>query len=315
MIYYNVIGCQILDNQGIFKWSLPGGVRCIFFDDGSVVAAANNQLVMYDENLKIRWIKDIFNHHQLNRTDSELLVMSDEHILEDGELVRYDMLYALDFSGNILKTFRISDLKTNWYSQNEKKYWTLASPYKKGNKLVSREFSHFNSFYALPKNAAEEKDSIFSEGNYIVSDCRGKIFIIDRNLKNVLWEMKEIEGMGLRTHDAQFTRQGKIIYYYNNAWGKQNYTTLDEIDPFTLKRRIIFKENPPEIFSSMIKGGLQILENGNILTSDNSYPPRAFEFIPSTHEIVWSYHLKNITEIQQIKRYDLSLFLKNNKGI
>ncbi len=312
---YNVIGCQILNNDGAVLWSLPGGMRCVFFEDGSLVAAINNQLVMYNKTLNILWRRDIFNHHQLNRSGNRILVMSDEHILENNDLVRYDVLLILDLSGNILNTFKVSHFKNAWYPKSEKKYWTLSAPYKKNNKFVKKEFSHFNSFYKLPANLAEKIDPIFAEGNYIISDCRGKIFILDKNLKDVLWQIRTVDGMNLRTHDAQFTELGKIIYYYNNAWGKQNYTTLDELDPLTRERRILFREDPPELFFSLVKGGLQILGNGNILTSDNSYPPRAFEFEPKTQQIVWNYQPKNLAEIQQIKRYDLKHFLQNNQGI
>jgi hypothetical protein len=312
---YNVIGCQILDNDGTVLWSLPGGMRCIFYEDGSLVAAINNELVRYDKNLNLLWRKDIFNHHQLNRSGNKILVMSDEHILENNDLVRYDVLHILDLSGNILNTFRVSQFKNSWYPKSEKMYWTLSAPYKKNNYFVRKEFSHFNSFYSLPKNLVEKIDPTFAEGNYIISDCRGKIFILDKNLRDVVWEISTVDGMSLRTHDAQFTAQGKIVYYYNNAWGKQNYTTLDEIDPLTRKRSILFREDPPELFFSMVKGGLQFLENGNILTSDNSYPPRAFEFDPKTQQIVWIYQPKELIEIQQIKRYDLKDFLLNNSGI
>ena len=99
---YNVIGCQILNNDGAVLWSLPGGMRCVFFEDGSLVAAINNQLVMYNKTLNILWRRDIFNHHQLNRSGNRILVMSDEHILENNDLVRYDVLLILDLSGNIL---------------------------------------------------------------------------------------------------------------------------------------------------------------------------------------------------------------------
>lgn len=312
---YNVLGCYIIDNQGSLLWSLPGGERCVFFEDGSLVAAIDNQLVMYDKDLKTLWRKYIFNHHQLNRSGNTLLVMSDEHLLENNELVRYDVLHVIDFSGNILNTFKVSQFKDTWYPKSEKQYWILSSPYKKNDQMVKKEFSHFNSFYSIPANSAESKSSVFSEGNYIVSDCRGKIFILSKDLKKVLWEIGNVEEMTLRTHDAQFTEQGKIIYYYNNAWGKQNYTTLDELDPLTLKRRILFREDPPELFFSMSRGGLQILKNGNILTSDNSHPPRAFEIASDTQEIVWSYQPQNLTEIQDIKRHDLKRFLQNNKGI
>lgn len=312
--YHNVVGCKIIDNDGTLLWALPAGVRCVFFDDGSVLAAIHDQLVMYDKDLKISWRKNIFSHHQLNRTDHHILVMTDEHIQESGELIRYDILQILDFSGNILNTFKISALTSNWYPKTEKKYWNLV-PYKKNNRTVSKEFSHFNSFYMLQENSAEKNSSAFAKGNYIVSDLRGKIFTLDRDLKTVLWEMTEVEGMRLRTHDAQLTRQGNIVYYFNNAWGKQSYTTLDEVDPFTRKRRILFQEDPPELFFALVKGGLQILENGNILTSDTSHPPRAFEIDPTTQELVWSYQPKNLSDIQQIKRYDLSRFLQKNKGL
>jgi hypothetical protein len=307
---HNIIECEIFDMDGRRIWTLPGALHCTFYENGDVLAYQSEQLIMYDENLHVLWKKDVLSHHQINTTNNEILVLSSELIEDKKQPVRFDKLVVLNRSGDIVKEFRVADHKHDWYSNES--YWDLPEPYQLNNLLIKKEFSHFNSFYRIPENKIEKTNPEFSSKNYIVTDFRGKIFILDQNLQKTLWQLYD---QNIRAHDAQFTPDGKIIYYLNYNSEYQNFSSLDELNPLTLQKRILYKGSPTHSFSNRIKGGLQILPNGNILTSSNSSPPMAFEIEPKTQSVIWTLKNPQLTSIQQIKRAHLNKFLIKNRGL
>ena len=198
---------------------------------------------------------------------------------------------------------------------------------------VIYEFSHANSFYEIGENETAKTISAFSKGNYVVHvNMRGLTFILSHDLKRVLWSKNLtsdcLPGHFENIHDVQVSSRGTLLYY--NNFGHQcdysvprlssKFSDIEEYDPVSDRKRILFKPDLKANFYSSFCGGVQELANGNFLTSDNFSGGYASEF-DSKGSKVWSIpdpytnprtglHLS----FQQIRRIDLSSFLKNNSG-
>lgn len=310
---YNLVECQIFNLNSELVWSFPAK-RCAFFKNGDFVASINNDLSYFNDRGDLVWKKDIKNHHQINLDGNDILVISEEFNQYKNQKIKFDKLLIVSREGKIKKQFYLSDKYLNWYPKHLQKLWKLIYRDEEDNKGVTHEFSHICSFYKIPKNNASKKNGVFKEGNYIITDYKGEIFILDSELKNKLWSLYKVRNEFIKPHDAQITTEGKLIFYFNNIWGKRDYTTLESLDLITNESKILYKDNPPELFFAWKKGGIQLLDNGNYLTSDDSLPVRGFEINPRTNQIIWSQFFDDMDTLQQVKRLDLSRFLRNSKA-
>lgn len=327
---HNVIDCQIFDMKGETLRRFPGEF-CLFLDDGRFLSAQKSKLLLYDQNGRVVWQKDIYPHHQMNLTldgGSVLVIGSESRInKKSGEQTsasrfRSDVLYQIDLSGKVIKKFRIYDYsqsfpKERWRNALNRRYPLIWS--KSTYPGITWEFSHTNSFYEIPDNQLAQRNPAFKKGNFILNDISLMlVFILDSDLKKVLWHSPLIQDEWNMFHDIQVVPGSDRLLVYDNGTPSRKFSRLIEIDPLSGKLYWEYKADPVSKFYMEKRGGIQVLANGNVLFNDFMDGPRGIE-IKKDGTIVWQ--LKPAPQdqesraFQQIKRYNLSSFLERNKSL
>ena len=228
---YFHIDCAIFNRELKLVYSLPNFLRCIFNDDGSVLAASSNsKLVKFIDHLDQEiWTSDsIEAHHDINRSvdGKNFLFITSMFSEIDKNHVRSDCVSVMDLAGNILKQWclseHIDDMRKRgigYKVHNEVPFFGKRAT----NFKPAYEISHFNSFYEIKKNSRSDKDNIFRAGNYIINDWGSEniMFVLDSQMKNILWH-KSFSPFAagsvfqrLRVHDVQITSEGNILAYAN----------------------------------------------------------------------------------------------------
>lgn len=316
--------------QGKMIRKFPGRI-CVFMEDGSLLSAEEEKLVFYDKLRNVLWSKSLHPHHQLNLSADKknFLVLGSEVKKEKGpkkeELVRYDVLYVISLTGEILHSFHFSKHasefdKNSWNDARKRRFSKIG--YSEFYQKIDWEMTHANSFYEIPENKINGQGDAFKKGNYIVNDISlMQVLVLSSNLKHLVWQDHVIKENWSMFHDVQVVPRTASILYYDNGSRLRPASRLVEYD---LNRKEILWSYPSVLsknFYSSRMGGVQILENGNVLYNDNTSIPTALE-ISKNGNVMWSlilrgeYANKNTREpFQQIKRMDLSLFLKNHRGL
>lgn len=321
---HNVISCSIYDMHGKKIWSFNGNI-CLFFPDGSFAVSSWDTLRFYSKNMKLLWEKSISAHHQINLANNgkEFLVMSETYKTYKGKLVRFDHLFVINLKGEILKEFSFYKNRKEIQRLAGRQPSTIAAIPKKNrrNQKVTHEFSHANSFYQIPENQLEKKNHTFNAGNYIVNiNLQSVVLILDNNLDKIIWSLPHNfnKTRDFNLHDVQIQRDGTLLVYANRG-ERDFFSTIDEIHPLSLKVKPLYKETPPEKFFAEMSGGVQRLDAQRILINIRTEAPKAIEIdvSKSKPKIVWSMvrNKKPRKAFQQIKRFDLSDFLKNNQRL
>jgi hypothetical protein len=318
---YSVFGCGIFGANGVAVREFPGN-RCRYFPDGSVISGDNKTLTRYDANMRVLWRLETQNHHIINVTsDGNFLIGGSDVRIYRGKRTRFDVLEKRDMNGKVvgafdffehLKEFAAAD-RSIQIKRLTKFDWDLESL-----PGVEMEFSHMNSYYEIPKNSNALKIPAFREGNIVVNaNTLGRIFILDSELTKILWVSKYKNHV---LHDVQILQNGNLLIYDNERGLETQFSALEEYDPIQRKRVWEYRADPQESFHAECCGGIQTLENGDILYSDTSGGGRAVQITRGGYE-VWQmaspFH-DDITgqalRFQDVKRYDISEFLKNNHG-
>ncbi len=311
---HNVIGCEIYSVDKKLLRKFPGEM-CLFKEDGSVVSGQDEQLVYYNRHGDVVWSKKLKPHHQLNFSLSgqEILVIGSEAIAG----VRFDVLQLVNLKGEVEKRFALQAaqkqfLLKRWTDSVKRKHTIIWGRGRfKDSKL---EVTHVNSFYEIPDNSLEKKIPAFKQGNYIVNDVSLMlVFVLSRDLKQVLWQdhIREVDWTML--HDVQVLKNGNLLFY-DNGTKEFPQSALAEHDLRTGKDVWKYQRQPRGTFYSPRLGGIQILENGNILFTDITVSPRSIEIDRDGRE-VWSMDSPVGSYLQQAKRLDLSMFLQRNGGL
>lgn len=316
---HNVIECSIISMEKKLIKKLPGG-QCAFLPDGRVISGQTTQLSMYSPEGKLLWQKDIGTHHQvnLNLAKSKILTLSSEVNPENKKLVRYDVAMVLDFNGNVTARFRVFEHK------QELEKWLPASRRGKTYESpqivpgVSLEYSHANSIYEIPDNPLAKLNPAFAQGNYVLNVSSLRLFLIlDKEMKKIIWHAPAAKFHSDLVHDLQVLTNGDLLFFSNNGPRKNDkLSTVYECQPLTGKVVWRWPLKPRPDIASLHSGGAQLLENGNILLSDNTREGVGIE-VDRKAKMLWM--MPNRLEkdevpfhFQQIKRYDLTEFLKNN---
>ncbi len=318
---HNVIGCRIYSMEHVVLRNFPGQI-CAFSSDGSYVSSQPGIVSRFDGQHKNLWTKQITTHHQINlsKSESEILLMSSEI----KEKVRYDLLLVLSSDGKEKSRFSLFDHR-KVIADRIKKDGGRVLPgdvqwIKHELEGVESEFSHVNSFYEVPK--LKTKLGAKWSGGYIVNSLGLQwVWILDRNLKSILWSISTLKMDCAISHDAQVLDNGNILFYCNRGMGNEQ-STLKEYDP--VKKKVVWIYPPlrpsPQSMSFENSGGVQRLQNGNTLFNDLTKDPRGVE-VDAIGKQVWSINVPfaksgtaNPTPFQQIKRFDLENFLTNNQN-
>lgn len=326
---YDVVSCTIYNLDSKIMMRVPGGL-CVFLDDGSYVTSDDStfSLARVDPIGRVLWRQKLQVHHQLNldnKKENLLLLTSSIH-KSHGKRVRYDRIEARDLNGKLIKHFDFFDhvdelIKIAGVPK------TFDNPVDAPHHgLPHHEFSHANSIYEIAGNTSA--NPAFQAGNYIVNaNSLNLILILDREMKKVLYSVKHQSHPLFHWgyHDVQVTPQGKILIY-NNSWldvkdPKTAKSAIEEYDPADGSRKVIYRADPSQHFSSETFGGVQVLPGKNLLLSEMSNGGRAFEVDPNGKQ-VWESRPTPINPetgkhfpFQQIKRLELTEFLRKNTGI
>lgn len=312
--------------SGKLLWSFHKGNHCLYFKDGRFVAADKTSISMYNKDFHKVWSLTLPVHHQVNfnQAKDRILIISDTYHEYKGKKMRFDRLLVLDLHGKIIKDYDFfphreevnkvtSKERLGKFSKEEE--WVLRNP------EYPWEYSHVNSFYEVPKNLLEEKVPALKAGNYVVNvNEQNMVIILDKDLNQILWSLshKIIGGGDEVFHDVQVLPSGEFLIYFNRDYRKK-FSSIDLYHPFKKELTTLYKASPAQNFFSWICGGAQILENGNLLFSDTTNGAWAYE-VDKNRKLIWSMHYQMIPKsspqvYQQIKRADLTEFLKNNNGI
>jgi hypothetical protein len=305
------------------------GKLCAFLPDGSVASWIEGQpgtLRMLGPQGNTRWSRKIDLSHQLNldRSRTHLLTLAVAPTFYGDHWFRGDSALVLDLDGNITRRFdfieHIDELEALLPPGLFHRYLAFSQPV--SNPYI--EIWHANSMYEIPENAYAEKNPAFSAGNYIINSITFPVvFIVDHEMKKVLWGMALSELDATYTHDVQVLPNGHLLFY-RNEWDRKLALPIrccSDLVEYDLDLRAptwTWEPEPREKFFATVMGGVQVLENGNILYN-NGVLGFAQE-ITRSGQVVWGLGPSGgnhgiFTPIQQVKRYDLSSFLENNRDL
>lgn len=312
-------GCRIFNIAGYMEKAFPGSI-CIFLDNGNVVSATDNAIRMINPKNEIMWEFKGHFHHQVNLSNdkSKILALSSK---VSGDL-REDVFYIFDLSGNVLFTQTAANLykSTGMGPIN----WRMSALTLDGVTLT-KEFSHFNSFYDIPHLTGKNLPDWLKEGNIIVNTSLSGIFILTPDMSKVLHHIVLEGSTHHRVHDVQIKPNGNILLFNNLVamgppsiayligWKPtMHHSAIQEIDPLTKKVVQEFTATPKTMFYSWICGSVQELDNDtwlftHLLTGTYIYSKSKKDFvasIPGTHA-----DNQRFGPVQQVKSQDLSKFL------
>lgn len=316
-------GCEIYDISDTSTPKLlrkfPGEI-CLFLNDGSVVQILPDRVSKTDTRMKELWSVPTKGHHQLNLSPDgrHILIIGSETVLPDRRYgnARSDVLYVVDQEGNVKKRFSFYEnrkqfQRSAWKNAVDRRFpmiWSLAR-----FKEVKWEITHANTFYEIDSHSAEKTNPEFKKGNYIVNDISLMMaFVLDSELKKVLWQKSLRPEFWNMTHDVQVLPNGRLLYYDNGT--KENpQSSLRETDLATWKDAWTYQGQPGAKFYSKRWGGVQRLPDGGTLYTDITTRPEIIE-IDQSGKRRWSWEPGEGKYLQQARKTDLSDFLKNNKA-
>lgn len=263
----------------------------------------------------------------------QFIVLNSSFNTWDRTFLRFDRVSIFNLKGDEINYFDFFEsrdqllplIKNSLKYLDRATYKTLQQPgdflnVERSEKFrpVFYEFSHANSVYKISANRLSKKNPAFAEGNYIVNAAGiNLVFILDKNLKKVLWSLESVSDF---IHDVQVTPEGELLYF-NNTFDS-SYSSIELLDPISLRRTILFNGNAENKFRAESQGSVQRLPNGNYLVS--KFDPRESQVlvIGEKGQIIATRYPKsmgstgyNLDGLQEVKKLDLELFLKNNKPL
>ena len=313
-----VIGCTIYDEQARILRRYDGDL-CLFHNDGRVFSAGKH-FIARDKTLATLWRHPISLHHQLNWSvdRTKILAMGRETIRMGDREIQWDLLYVFKLDGRVEKEFSFYENRAMLAAKGlSMQIMETVSPDRPESPFP--EYTHANSFYEIPPNANAARHPAFAAGNYIVNLLNEPIFILDKDLKRVLWSLKY--PLGRWIHDVQVLANGNLLIYVNmTSESRGKFSALDEFNPLDKKIVWTFRAKEPHQFNSPGRGGVQLLADKTIFYSDATNDNYGVH-ITRKGEEVWrrrfisnDYRTGRPVTIQQIKQVDLGAFLRKNPG-
>jgi hypothetical protein len=320
-------GCEIYEFTAPPKLQIKlvrkfPGELCLFQKDGSVVMTFPQRVVKYDFQMKEIWSYSARAHHQINASTNgeEILVIGSE-IVDVGDKqagrARGDLLLVLDQEGKLRRSFSLNQNKVQfqtaaWRNAELRKYpmvWDVER-----FQEAKWELTHVNTFYQIPDNNAAKKSQAFSAGGYLVNDISlMQTFILDKDMKKIVWQRSLPKETWNMTHDTQILRDGRLIYY-DNGTAARPFSRLVEYDLLSSRETWSYPKKLRRSFYAKRWGGLQFLDSGNVLFTDISGVPRVVEIDREGQE-KWTWELPSYKYLQQARLENLTQFLSKNKGI
>ncbi len=326
--YQLINGCTIREMNGRTFKTFPGQI-CIIMENGSIVSATDNHLILINKKSEVVWEIPGHFHHQVNLSldGKRILAISSELINVKQTPIRQDSLLIVDLEGKILHKQIAREIlqQAGLMGESMLMSLTLQEIFK-----VKNEISHFNSFYEIPKLSGTDHPSYLKEGNYIVNGTGSGFFILSSNLKKVLHHEQPKVSYHSRMHDVQVTSQGNYLLFNNlvvtgkgliDFEGKGPgplllHSAIMELKPSNLKIVNQFEATPKSMFYSAFCGGIQELDKdtwlfSDVMTGTYIYSKKKKDFFAV---IPWSHMTNDVyNPTQQIKAQDLSSFLDHWK--
>jgi hypothetical protein len=290
--------------------------------DGSIVFNLNYKgMVKMDRCGNVQWTVPQMTHHSIERSEDGGFWTPGRHYVEGASSFppiptpyKEDTVVKISADGKVLQEisvpamiFKDEILRAEWHANGHDDL-RIRNDWGDG----IRELVHVNDVEELTSDMAKSFPE-FAPGDLLVSQRnQNVIYVVDPKSGRVKWHQI---GPWIRQHDPDFTRDGTIVAFNNNAnptadgivWAGSNIVAMN---PST--RSWVFKYGAKEdqkMYSRRL-GKVQVLENGNILITE-SMAGRVFE-VNSKEEIVWEfinkYDDRSAAVVTQAIRYPNNYF-------
>ncbi len=334
-----VTQCMILDAHGALRWSYPAWL-CVFLPDGRFITGDVDGLYLRGADLKSIWHHDFVPHHMISLAkNGDILTLASEYkavseqkpgfsgivevdipkkIMQKKTEIpadvlrrkfRVDKIVRLNQDGKIVAEKRLindAGYPLKWLVRD----WAWMSPRVAPPAL---EVSHLNSIYEIPPNASPLP--AFKAGNILVNDTLNRVvFILDDNLKEILWRFRYQPLGYLTVHDIQVLKNGNILLLKNSSEDSSQDSSLEEIDPVTHKVVWTHHEKPDGSFRASKMGSVQPLGE-NFLYAHTTNGKSHATMIDRSGKIVWQLDLNRHTDVGLQGAYQLPVeeFLRHNR--
>lgn len=331
--YFYSFACQITDLKGNLVKRYPGGL-CAYFDNGVTISSTQETLTKFAADGGLVWKKYLNGHHNIKKLDENhfLLLSSSIHDYK-SQRTRFDRISLFNLDGEEKNYFDFFDHREEMLSLarnknfREKPFPTFQNPssslpeeLRKTFKPTYFEFSHANSIYPIPKNKISAKIRAFAEGNFLVNGLQFS-FILSKDFKSILWSMPYPEPNGDNIHDLQIDQSGEGLIFYNNFFTKTT-SAIEKYDPVSKRRTVLFKGSDTFPFFGETQGGVQEIQNGQLLTSQfNPNSGGKIFIVDKDGKVIWQMIATKqgndggspLDGLQDVKKIELNLFFKNQK--
>lgn len=304
------VGCSIYDKNLKLLKRYRGNL-CVFLDDGSYFVSDLNAYKIKKINPlgSVIWEKTHPVHHSLSYFEKEnlLLAISLESSRIRGPMAEYSSIIAFDMDGNTRHYFSGVQRQRELQKKLPRYQLRLRTNFQVREPLF--EDTHANAVYRIPANILSQWHPAFTEGNFIVTLGRQYgVAIFDPTFQYILWRMDITSHRYI--HDAQVTPDGKILYY-QNAFNENFNSRIEILDP--VQRSLIWYFPKDSSMKAPAQGGVQLLENGNILYSDITNNTSRVVEVDSLGNLLKNIELpEDPGNFQDVKVRNLSNFLKNS---
>lgn len=278
------------DACGNVKWRLPVGTH------HSVDRAADGSFWISDLTLSPRTSSPEFPNGYPGLDDPAYLDRL-AHVSKDGKMMEnlnvLDLLFTNDLQRHISRAYLSADVESP----------TAVVP--------GPDPTHLNDVEPLSPSMADEYP-LFEAGDLLVSLRNVHlVFVVDPDSETVKWHASEPFIM---QHDPDFIGNGWIGVFDNNRdftdrGSMQGGSRIVALQPHTDSTRVLFPTARSEPFYTEAGGKWQMLDNGNLLLTEN-HSGRVVEVAPDGRT-VWEWihpphEDSTVPAVQEGTRYDFS---------
>ena len=274
--------------------------------DGSVVFNFDyGGLAKLDRCGNVQWTLDHATHHSVERAERGGFWIPGRRRTLESKFPPYkppfleDLILHVSDDGKILSEISVPALF--YSSPGVKSVFTTKAENSGDSTGPDHELVHVNKIEELPSAIADRYPG-FEAGDLLLSlRDLNLVFVVDPDTWIVKWWQV---GPWIRQHDSDFSPDGRIIVFNNNAFAMQllegnrsdlslpRVTNIMATDPGTHETRVIYGGRTDQEMFSVIRGKQQITPSGGLLITEFE-AGRAFE-TDAEGRIVWEF----------INRYD-----------
>jgi hypothetical protein len=299
----------------------------IALPDGSVIFNFEyNGLVKLDRCGKIVWTLPVQSHHSVERAEGGGFWVPGRKSYPEGSDSPFtpfitpfdaDTIMKVSDDGELLDEILVPQL---FYDNGLEAVLTSTGEWMTRERPWGQEIVHLNKISELPSSIAKDFP-MFEAGDLALSfRTHNLLMVIDPARRKIKWWQ---EGPWLRQHDPEFKPGGTIVIFNNNTyattWIDADHTVpvspvhasnILEFNPATGAHRVIFGNGKTHEMLSVIRGKLELTENGGLLVTEFE-GGRVFE-TDTAGQIIWEYINRydsdEVAEISEARIYQASYF-------